>query len=163
MEVPRLQVESELQLLATATGDPSLVCNLHHSSRPMSFKIILAQLTYEYCLKCSCSEYRWFCHTLQDNMCIWTMTFFMFHIKLIIIQYFILKFYICKVSSGFQRVNYCYTQNVSIRTPSMDITEDFWLRYFLGEKDKLGNKRSGKPGGKAIKEQLGRKTTNLHV
>ena len=37
MEVPRLGVKSELQLLAyataTATPDPSLVCDLHHSSR----------------------------------------------------------------------------------------------------------------------------------
>ena len=37
MDVPRLGVESELQLpaytTATATLDPSLVCNLHHSSR----------------------------------------------------------------------------------------------------------------------------------
>jgi len=36
MEVPRLEVESELQLLAyttaAATRDPSCVCNLHHSS-----------------------------------------------------------------------------------------------------------------------------------
>ena len=36
MEVPRLEVKSELQLLAhataTATWDPSRVCNLHHSS-----------------------------------------------------------------------------------------------------------------------------------
>ena len=36
MEVPRLGVESELQLLAhttvTATADPSRVCDLHHSS-----------------------------------------------------------------------------------------------------------------------------------
>ena len=36
MEVPRLGVESELQLpacaTATATGDPSRVCNLHHRS-----------------------------------------------------------------------------------------------------------------------------------
>ena len=36
MEVPRLGVRSELQLLAyttaTATPDPSFVCNLHHSS-----------------------------------------------------------------------------------------------------------------------------------
>ena len=37
VEVPRLGVSSELQLpayataTATATGDPSLVCNLHHS------------------------------------------------------------------------------------------------------------------------------------
>ena len=37
MEVPRLGVESELQLLAyttaTATQDPSNICNLHHGSR----------------------------------------------------------------------------------------------------------------------------------
>ena len=39
MEVPRLGVESELQLPATATAtatamkDPSHVCDLHHSSR----------------------------------------------------------------------------------------------------------------------------------
>ena len=37
MEVPRLGVESELQLTAyttaTATPDPSRICNLHHSSR----------------------------------------------------------------------------------------------------------------------------------
>ena len=37
MEVPRLGVELELQPLAyaraTATLDPSRVCNLHHSSR----------------------------------------------------------------------------------------------------------------------------------
>ena len=36
MEVPRLEVESELQLLtfaiATETPDPSHVCDLHHSS-----------------------------------------------------------------------------------------------------------------------------------
>ena len=37
MEVPRLEVELELQLsaytTATATGDPSHVCDLHHSSQ----------------------------------------------------------------------------------------------------------------------------------
>ena len=37
MEVPRLGVQSELQLLAYATAtamwDPSHICNLHHSSR----------------------------------------------------------------------------------------------------------------------------------
>ena len=36
MEVPRLGVESELQLpaytTATATPDPSFICDLHHSS-----------------------------------------------------------------------------------------------------------------------------------
>ena len=35
MEVPRLGIELELQLLAyaTATQDPSCVCNLYHSSQ----------------------------------------------------------------------------------------------------------------------------------
>ena len=37
MEVPKLGAESELQLpadtTATATQDPRLVCNLHHSSQ----------------------------------------------------------------------------------------------------------------------------------
>ena len=37
MEVPRLRVELELQLVAyttaTATPDPSHVCDLHHSSQ----------------------------------------------------------------------------------------------------------------------------------
>ena len=37
MEVPRIGVESELQLLAyttaTAMADPSRICNLHHSPR----------------------------------------------------------------------------------------------------------------------------------
>ena len=37
MEVPRLGIQSELQLLAyataTATSDPSRVCGLHHSSQ----------------------------------------------------------------------------------------------------------------------------------
>ena len=32
MEVPRLRVESELQLLATAMQDLSHICDLHHSS-----------------------------------------------------------------------------------------------------------------------------------
>ena len=36
MEVPRLMVQSELQLpayaTATATWDPSYICDLHHSS-----------------------------------------------------------------------------------------------------------------------------------
>ena len=37
MEVPRLEVELELQMLAYTTAraiwDPSLICDLHHSSR----------------------------------------------------------------------------------------------------------------------------------
>ena len=35
MEVPRLRVESELELpnYATATWDQSCICNLHHSSQ----------------------------------------------------------------------------------------------------------------------------------
>ena len=33
MEVPRLGIESELQLPASTTATPSLICDLHHSSR----------------------------------------------------------------------------------------------------------------------------------
>ena len=39
MDIPRLGVKSELQMrayttaTATATWDPNLICNLHHSSR----------------------------------------------------------------------------------------------------------------------------------
>ena len=48
MEVPRLGVKSELQLLAyaraTAMPDPSLVCNLHHSSRQCQILNSLSQV-----------------------------------------------------------------------------------------------------------------------
>ena len=47
MEVPRLGVESELQLLAyvtaTATWDPSQVCNLHHSSQQRQILDLLSE------------------------------------------------------------------------------------------------------------------------
>ena len=33
MEIPRVGVQSELDLPATATPDPRHVCNLHHSSQ----------------------------------------------------------------------------------------------------------------------------------
>ena len=53
MEVPRLGVKLELQLLgftiATATRDPSCVCNLHHSSGQC--QILNTYLCYEYFLK----------------------------------------------------------------------------------------------------------------
>ena len=44
MEVPRLEVESELELLAyptaTATQDPSRVCHLHHSTQHLILKLL---------------------------------------------------------------------------------------------------------------------------
>ena len=47
MEVPRLGVESELQLLAcitaTATWDLSLICNPHHSSQQRQSPDILSK------------------------------------------------------------------------------------------------------------------------
>ena len=47
MEVPRLGVESELQLLActtaAATQDPSQVCNLHHSSQQHQILNLLSE------------------------------------------------------------------------------------------------------------------------
>ena len=51
MEVLRLGVELELQLLvyttATATPDPSLVCDLHHSSRQCPILNPLSRATYQ--------------------------------------------------------------------------------------------------------------------
>ena len=50
MEVPRLGVESELELLvyttATATRDLSCACDLHHSSR-MLVGFVSAELRWE--------------------------------------------------------------------------------------------------------------------
>ena len=47
MEVPRLGVESELQLLAyttaTATPDPSHICNLHQSSQQCQILKLLSE------------------------------------------------------------------------------------------------------------------------
>ena len=47
MEVPRVGVESELQLpaytTATATRDPSHVCDLHHSSRQRQILNLLSK------------------------------------------------------------------------------------------------------------------------
>ena len=47
MEGPRLGVESELQVpayaTATATRDPSLVCDLHHSSQQRQIPNLLSE------------------------------------------------------------------------------------------------------------------------
>ena len=49
MEVPRLGVEWELQLpaypTATATWDPSHICNLRHSTRPRQILNPLSEVT----------------------------------------------------------------------------------------------------------------------
>ena len=64
MEVPRLGVESELQLpacdIATATQDPSFVCNLHHSSRQRRIlktrqeRLVFRDPLFSEGLPCSC-------------------------------------------------------------------------------------------------------------
>ena len=50
MEVPRLGVKSELQLLAhttaTAMQDPIQVCNLHHSSQQHQIPSLLSKASY---------------------------------------------------------------------------------------------------------------------
>jgi len=54
MEVPKLGVESELQLLAsataTATWDSSHVCDLHHSSRQLQILNPLSEARDGTCL-----------------------------------------------------------------------------------------------------------------
>ena len=53
MEVPRLGVKLELQMLAytiaTATQDPSCICNLHHSSRQCRIIIPLSEARGQTC------------------------------------------------------------------------------------------------------------------
>ena len=54
MEVPRLGVRSELQLpayaRATATPDPSHICNLHHSSRQCPILNPKSEASYQTCI-----------------------------------------------------------------------------------------------------------------
>ena len=54
MEIPRLGVKSEIQLLAyttaTATWDLSLVCNLHHSSRQHQIPDPLSEVRDQTCI-----------------------------------------------------------------------------------------------------------------
>ena len=52
MEVPRLEVELELQLPAhaTATQDPSLVCDLHHSSQQCWIFNLLSEVRDRTCI-----------------------------------------------------------------------------------------------------------------
>ena len=65
MEIPRLGVELELQLLAyttaTATSDPSRVCNLHHRSRQHQIRDQARDRT---CLLMDTSRIRFRCATM---------------------------------------------------------------------------------------------------
>ena len=67
MEVPRLGVESELQLLAyataTATWDPSHVCDLHHSSRQCQILNPLSKARDQTCILLDTSQIRFPCAT----------------------------------------------------------------------------------------------------
>ena len=62
MEVPRLGVQSELQLpaytTATATQDPSLICNLHHSSQQCQIPDPLCEATDQACTLTDTSQIR---------------------------------------------------------------------------------------------------------
>ena len=68
MEVPRLGVESELQLpayaTATATPDLSCVCNLHHSSRPRQILHPLSKARNRTCNFMVPSQVRFCCATM---------------------------------------------------------------------------------------------------
>ena len=52
MEVPRLGVESELQLpdYSTAAPDPSCVCDLHHSSQQRQTLNLLSEARDQTCI-----------------------------------------------------------------------------------------------------------------
>ena len=69
MEVPRLGVQSELQLLAyaraTAMQDLSHVCNLHHSSRQHQILNLLSEAKDPTCVLMDTSRIRFCCTTTR--------------------------------------------------------------------------------------------------
>ena len=68
LEVPRLAVESELQLPAYATGtatqDPSLICDLHHSSGQRWILNLLSEARDQTCDLMVPSQIRFHCTTM---------------------------------------------------------------------------------------------------
>ena len=65
MEVPRLGIKSEIQLLATATAtrDPSHVCDLHHSSWQHQILNPLSEARDRKCFLMNTSQIRFHCVT----------------------------------------------------------------------------------------------------
>ena len=68
MEVPRLGVESQIQLLActtaTATWDPNYVCKLHHSSWQQSIPEPLSEARDQTCIFIDTSQIHFLCTTM---------------------------------------------------------------------------------------------------
>ena len=68
MEVPRLRVELEPQLLAYTTArvmpDPSRICNLHHSSRPCQILNPLSEARDQTRILMDTSRIHFYCATM---------------------------------------------------------------------------------------------------
>lgn len=79
---------------------------------------------------------------------------------LVIIQYFILlylKIFLWILKNQLLLCPECLHKNV-------DTAEDLLLRYFLGEKDMLGNKEVGNKGGEQVsKEQIMQEDTFVYI
>ena len=73
MEVPKLGAESELQLLghttATATWDPSCVCDLQHNSRQCQIPDPLSEVRDQTCILMDTSWIHFHCTTM-GNPCL---------------------------------------------------------------------------------------------
>ena len=73
MEVPKLEVKSELQLLAyttattTATQDPSCICSLHLSPRQCQIPDPLSQAGDQTCILMDTSQIRFHCTTMGTS------------------------------------------------------------------------------------------------
>ena len=97
MEVPRLGVESELQLLASTTTrqDPSHICDLHHSSQQCWLLNPLNEAKYQTCILMDTSSIH-FCWSTKGTPVITILMF------AVIIIFIIILLGMLQKSSSFQ-------------------------------------------------------------
>ena len=72
MDIPRLGVELELQLLAyataTATRDPSYICDLHHSSQQCQIPNPLIEARDQICILTDTSQIHFRCARMGTHI-----------------------------------------------------------------------------------------------
>ena len=86
MEVPRLGVESELQLpaYATAMQDPNRICNLHHSSWQHRIFNPLSKARGQTCILMVPSQIRFHCAMMGTLIMLFFFFFFFCKLKVVV-------------------------------------------------------------------------------